>query len=196
VVTANEAPANNENSSAQSSFLNDTANLPAEVAPEIDGAGVAPAAAAVQVTGWTADSVAEQFSGMFTLISVIAPALRPGPGKHWQIPAEDTRRLGDAYLPIFIKHVPYGTGAPPWLADAIMWIGAIGATKEIVWPALQIELQLLRESKKKKQPSADPSFPESTQTETSAGSSSSPASAEVENLLSNSGSLDSAKAEF
>jgi hypothetical protein len=173
-----EVPSN-EPTAAESAFESETAHI----APEISNTpeGVTPAASPQIVEqGWTPQTVADQFTGILALLEVVR-------GPHWKTEAEQRMQLGMAWFPIFQKHVPYGTGAPSWLGDAVMWLGAIGALKTVCGPALKEELRLLREARKKQQqPTADQSSQESMRMETSEASSSSPESAGAANLSSSS----------
>lgn len=169
---------NDQPTSAQTAFETETAGIAPEISGEVAGSTPA-ASAAIAEQGWTPETVADQFTGILALLEAIR-------GPHWQTEAAQRRNLGIAWCPIFQKHVPYGTGVPSWLGDAVMWLGAIGALKTAIGPALKEELRLLRESRKKQQqPTADPLSPENMQTETSVASSSSPGSVGAESRSSN-----------
>lgn len=180
-----------ENSSVQSSFLSETQHIPDTVATETGSVPDPNAPQDVAAEGWTPQLVADQFSGMFALLETGAPFFRPGPSDHWKLPPEKALDLGNAMLPIFIKHVPFGAGAPAWLADAMIYLGAAGAAGRIILPAVKAEIRIFREAAKKK-PSPAASSRANTQTETSGESSSSRESAEAENQSSSSESLDAA----
>lgn len=184
-----------ENSSVQNSFLSETQHIPDTVATEAGSVPDSNAAQDVIAEGWTIKLVADQFSGMFALLETAAPFFRPGPSDHWKLSPEKALDIGNAMLPVFIKHVPFGAGAPAWLADAMIYLGAAGAAGRIILPAVKAEIKIFREAGKKK-PSPAPSSPASTRTEISEASSSSPEKEEAENLSSSSENLDAAKLVF
>jgi hypothetical protein len=163
---------------AAATFETATAHIPSEVSggePQQSQALPAP-----EQIGWTPALVADQFRGVFALLSVLRHPL-----KHWDIPDEKILHLGAAWTPIFIRWVPFGAEAA-WLSDLMMWIGAIGALKEVAGAAIVAELQLLKASREKQQRGRAPSSPASTQTDSSGESSSLPESGAPENLGSSS----------
>lgn len=189
-----EAP-ENENSSIQSSFLRETAHIPQSVEQTQPGSVPDPDAPGDFIPqGWTAQLVADQFSGMFALLETAAPFFRPGPSDHWKLSPEKALELGNAMLPVFERHVPFGAGAPAWLTDAMMYLGAAGAFGRIILPAVKAEIQIFRAAanQKKGKPSTAVSSAASTQTETSEVSSSSQGKEEAESPSSSSVNLDAA----
>lgn len=105
-----------------------------------------PAAAPAAQT-WTAEEVASYFAGVFLVMSF--PLTRPLTGfggEHWNVPDEKCQQLGRAWLPIFIKHIPYDR-KPGMFADLIMWLPALGAVKSVCTEPIKEEIRLRREEK-------------------------------------------------
>lgn len=181
-------------------FLNATAHVPAEVrddhAQEFAGVNApAPAAiGAIAAEGWTEFEIAALFNGLFTLL-ILSRAFVPIGGEHWNIPADKVQHLARAWLPIFIKHVPWEKGDKSWLPELLMWLGAIGALKTVCGDAIRIEIANLRSERLKaiqrQRSTTAGSTTENTETAMSPGSSSSPASGSQERPPSNGESLDS-----
>lgn len=136
-------------------FLNSTAHVPDEIPagenpnkfadigqPEIIEPGGT-------VTGWTVEAVANIFSGIFSAL-VFVRVVVPFGGEHWNIPRDKVLQLAQAWLPIFVKHIPYES-APTWLPDVLLYCAVIGTTREILGPALKIEIDQARANAAKNQ---------------------------------------------
>jgi hypothetical protein len=108
-------------------------------------AGTVTAAPAAQT--WTAEEVASYFAGVFLVMSF--PLTRPligFGGEHWNVPDDKCQHLGRAWLPIFIKHIPYDR-KPGMFADLVMWLPALGAVKSVCTEPIKEEIRLRREEK-------------------------------------------------
>jgi hypothetical protein len=111
------------------------------------GAGSGGGAPAAAAKTWTAEEVASYFAGVFLVMSF--PLTRPligFGGEHWNVPDEKCQQLGRAWLPIFIKHIPYDR-KPGMFADLIMWLPALGAVKSVCTEPIKEEIRLRREEK-------------------------------------------------
>ncbi len=135
LATAAAAPTSN-GAGNSSGFEQVAAEI--EAKPDPGGTPATGAAGAVPeaTLGWTAKEVSENFSALLLLATIAR-------GEHWQIAEDDVARLGERWLPIFRRHIPYNAN----YSAAMEWVFAVTATIGILKVPLKVEWEKYQASR-------------------------------------------------